>query len=97
MANRIEQNVIIIDTGVASVSVPLANATDTRQTLKTFIIQSVAITNSVGLLVLTGADTRNVICRLSGENPWIDFPLGLVCTALKAPVCTTTTGMIYLR
>lgn len=96
MANRIEQNVIIVDSSMGNVFLLAGDSSKTLNLQTHYKVQCVAISNSGTILKLSGANTTNILVTVTGENMYLDFPTGLSLTEIKVPVCTGGTGFIYL-
>ena len=96
MTNRIEQNVIIIDSAMGN-SYALTSAGSLAQypQFRDCKIQSIYLANTTCALSLAGIDTSNVIVTLSNGSVGMIFPLGLRVTALKVPAVSGT-AYIYL-
>ena len=104
MANRIVDNVIIIDSAMGNLQV----VGGTSSNITTYNIQTIALwaANTLGNLVLTGANTAtDVVVQLSIINAGsgivpglqsVNFPLGLRLSNLKCTTVTAGSGFVYL-
>ena len=92
MANRMVENVYIIDVGSANTALPW-NAGSRIQTV------SFWSTDTTGRMELSGSNTTNVVAKL--ENPFhfeatVSQHLGGIrFSEMKVPILTAGTGFIY--
>lgn len=106
MANRLFDNVIIIDSAMGNLSVVGGASNMINQ----FKISSIAFwsSTSLGDIVLTGANTATdhithfsflAVATNTGIQTSLQvqqFPMGLTLGAIKCPTITAGTGFIYL-
>ena len=103
MANRIVDNVIIVDSAMSNLNV-VGGATNN---ITTYVVQgfSFLAANTTGNCRFTGNDTTDLLWSsaylnfgsvfLVPENH-ISFPLGLKLSSIKIPTLTAGTAWVYL-
>lgn len=105
MANRLIDNVIIIDSGMGNLSV-VGGASSNITSFHVIGFGFLAI-NSTGTLSISGANTTDLVARFSFvqvgtgvsfqlASQYVSFSSPLRLSELKSPVVTASTGWIYL-
>ena len=92
MANRVVQNVIIVDSAMGNSTI--LEGADYRSIWVNAI--KLSMTDTSASLLLTDVDTSNVLVQLDKNEPLIHFANPQSFNLLKAPVVTNGTAWIYL-
>ena len=105
MANRLEQNVIIIDSAMGNVVIFGTSSQETTTSairagsgFHQYVISAVAAdlqSNSASALTLAGENTTNVIVQVNRFNPLVHFATPLRLSCIK-PIAVVGTAYVYL-